>query len=171
MQTSIAVGIPTTICFIRGVQFIRKFGLGFCSGLNLDMDFHNPSGEGVNNIMNDQVEGRSPEIAAKDPSNKDGDALKSIGYNYTVANNGKVTRENIAAENEDDVGDVNMEAAIKADNVIRAGGFGARDDISSFLPAAIDSTDFEASLRDARDFEEEQAETSRPGLGWTKSVD
>lgn len=64
-------------------------------------------------------------------------------------------------------GDVNMEASITPDDVIRAGGFGARDDISSFLPVASDSTDFEASIRDARDYEEPQGEVSRPGLGWT----
>ncbi|KAL7583381.1 hypothetical protein Lser_V15G42653 [Lactuca serriola] len=63
-------------------------------------------------------------------------------------------------------GDVNMEASISADDVMRAGGFGARDDISNFLPVASDSTDFEASLRDARDYEEPQKEICRPGLGW-----
>lgn len=65
-----------------------------------------------------------------------------------------------------DSGDVNMEASISADDVMRAGGFGARDDISSFLPVASDSTDFEASLRDARDYEEPQKDICRPGLGW-----
>ncbi|KAI3750378.1 hypothetical protein L2E82_21013 [Cichorium intybus] len=65
-----------------------------------------------------------------------------------------------------DSGDVNMEASISADDVMRAGGFGARDDISNFLPVASDSTDFEASLRDARDYEEPQKEICRPGLGW-----
>nr|KYP52003.1 hypothetical protein KK1_026080 [Cajanus cajan] len=67
-------------------------------------------------------------------------------------------------------GDVNMEASITADDVIRAGGFGARDDISSFLPVASDSTDFEASIRDARDYEEPQGQVSRPGLGWTDAT-
>ena len=43
---------------------------------------------------------------------------------------------------------------MNADDVERAGGLGARDEIGSFLPVAMDSTDFEASLRDARDFEE-----------------
>ncbi|MFS7977916.1 hypothetical protein Hanom_Chr10g00909611 [Helianthus anomalus] len=63
-------------------------------------------------------------------------------------------------------GDVNMEAF--DDVVMRAGGFGARDDISSFLPVASDSTDFEASLRDARQYEEPQKDVCRPGLGWNK---
>ncbi|TVU20017.1 hypothetical protein EJB05_36203 [Eragrostis curvula] len=62
--------------------------------------------------------------------------------------------------------DVNMEAAISTEDVVRAGGFGARDDIGSLLPTAIDSTDFEASIRDARDFEGEREEPSHPGLGW-----
>ncbi|XP_018444059.1 uncharacterized protein LOC108816001 isoform X3 [Raphanus sativus] len=65
-------------------------------------------------------------------------------------------------------GDVNMEASISAEDVIRAGGFGAKDDIGSFLPVASDSTDFEESLRSARDYEEAQAEVQRPGLGWPK---
>ncbi|PIA48331.1 hypothetical protein AQUCO_01400735v1 [Aquilegia coerulea] len=65
-------------------------------------------------------------------------------------------------------GEVNMEASITSDDVVRAGGFGARDDIGSFLPVAIDSTDFESSLRDARDYEEPQGQISRPVLGWTE---
>ncbi|KAI3806623.1 hypothetical protein L1987_22534 [Smallanthus sonchifolius] len=69
-----------------------------------------------------------------------------------------------------DSGDVNMEASISADDVIRAGGFGARDDISSFLPVASDSTDFEASLRNARGYEEPQKDICRPGLGWKEDV-
>ncbi|KAK9065707.1 hypothetical protein SSX86_015108 [Deinandra increscens subsp. villosa] len=73
-------------------------------------------------------------------------------------------------EDDDDAdmesGDVNMEASVSADDVMRAGGFGARDDISSFLPVASDSTDFEASLRDAREYEEPQKDVCRPGLGW-----
>lgn len=62
--------------------------------------------------------------------------------------------------------DVNMEASISTEDVMRAGGFGARDDIGSLLPTAIDSTDFEASLRDARTFEGEKEAPSHPGLGW-----
>ncbi|RZS08959.1 hypothetical protein BHM03_00040001 [Ensete ventricosum] len=82
-------------------------------------------------------------------------------------NNGKVVEQ----KNKDDTGGVAYTDVISADDVIRAGGLGARDDISSFLPVAIDSTDFEASLRDARDFEEPQEEMPRPGLGWTESID
>lgn len=65
--------------------------------------------------------------------------------------------------------DMNMEAAISADDVMRAGGFGAKDDIGSLLPTAMDATDFEASLRDARDFEGEKEQPSRPGLGYRAS--
>ncbi|KAF3330726.1 hypothetical protein FCM35_KLT04080 [Carex littledalei] len=67
-------------------------------------------------------------------------------------------------------GDVEMEAEITSEDVEKAGGFGARDDIGSFLPVMIDATDFEESLRDARGFEEEEGEVvevSRPGIGWT----
>ncbi|CAI0439701.1 unnamed protein product [Linum tenue] len=63
-------------------------------------------------------------------------------------------------------GEVNMEAAISTDDVIRAGGFGARDDIGSLLPVASDSTDFEAMILNAKDYEGPQAEQRRPGLGW-----
>ncbi|KAI9161119.1 hypothetical protein LWI28_014568 [Acer negundo] len=65
--------------------------------------------------------------------------------------------------------EVNMEATITTDDVIRAGGFGARDDISSFLPVASDSTDFEASIRDAQEYEQPREEVRRPGLGWTEA--
>lgn len=75
----------------------------------------------------------------------------------------------VPSDDIDASGEVNMEASITSDDVIRAGGFGARDDISSFLPVASDSTDFEATIRDARDYEEPQGDICRPGLGWTKS--
>ncbi|MFQ6631791.1 hypothetical protein Gotur_008408 [Gossypium turneri] len=66
-------------------------------------------------------------------------------------------------------GEANMEVSLTTDDVIRAGGFGARDDIGSFLPVASDSTDFEASIRDARDYEEPQGDIHRPGLGWREA--
>ncbi|XP_074320498.1 uncharacterized protein LOC141657242 [Silene latifolia] len=65
-------------------------------------------------------------------------------------------------------GEVNMEAIVDPDDVIRAGGFGARDGLSSVLPMASDSTDFESSLLDMRDYEEPEGERRRPGLGWSK---
>ncbi|KAJ8756362.1 hypothetical protein K2173_025174 [Erythroxylum novogranatense] len=72
--------------------------------------------------------------------------------------------------NEHTIGEVNMEAYVTPDDVIRAGGFGARDDISSFLPVASDSTDFEATLVDARTYEDAKGEISRPGLGWREAT-
>lgn len=65
-------------------------------------------------------------------------------------------------------GALDVGAATAADDVERAGGFGAADGIGSFLPVAMDSTDFEASLRDARAFEGPQHGVSHPGLGWTE---
>ncbi|XP_057784776.1 uncharacterized protein LOC131002292 [Salvia miltiorrhiza] len=63
-------------------------------------------------------------------------------------------------------GAASMEASFFSDDVIRAGGFGATDNISSFLPVASDYTDFEENLRDARGYEESEEKSSRPGLGW-----
>ncbi|KAK4272494.1 hypothetical protein QN277_021046 [Acacia crassicarpa] len=82
---------------------------------------------------------------------------------------GEIGAEWKTPEEFDASGEVNMEASITPDDVMRAGGFGARDDISSFLPVASDSTDFEASIRDARDYEEPEGKVSRPGLGWNES--
>lgn len=67
-------------------------------------------------------------------------------------------------------GEISMEASMSADDVLRAGGFGARDDIGSFLPVASDSTDFEATILNARDYESPQGEISRPGLGWKEAT-
>lgn len=64
-------------------------------------------------------------------------------------------------------GELKVDSSTMPDDFTRAGGFGARDDISSFLPVASDFTDVEASLRDARDYEDPQEEICRPGLGWT----
>ncbi|KAJ8565094.1 hypothetical protein K7X08_001554 [Anisodus acutangulus] len=50
----------------------------------------------------------------------------------------------------------------------RAGGLGARDDLNSVLPMAADTTDFEASIRDAWDYEGQRKSVNRPGLGWTE---
>lgn len=81
----------------------------------------------------------------------------------------KNIKEDIPTTYTETPGEVNMEASILAEDVMRAGGFGARDDISSFLPVASDFTDFEASIHDARIYEEPQKEVSRPGLGWMES--
>ncbi|KAL2636006.1 hypothetical protein R1flu_007485 [Riccia fluitans] len=66
--------------------------------------------------------------------------------------------------------DYSFEAPILADDVVRAGGLGARDELGQVLPSAMDATDFEASLRDAQQYEDDQVETDlpRPGLGFTK---
>lgn len=61
---------------------------------------------------------------------------------------------------------VKMECYVTSDDVIRAGGFGATDNISSFLPVASDFTDFEENIRDARAYEESEEKSNRPGLGW-----
>ncbi|CAO2822328.1 unnamed protein product [Amaranthus hypochondriacus] len=78
----------------------------------------------------------------------------------------KVVRQDEPRHSDYPSTEVSMEATINPEDVIRAGGFGARDDISSLLPIASDSTDFEASLLDARGYEEPQGEQRRPGLGW-----
>lgn len=90
------------------------------------------------------------------------------GHQHTTEVEVETAKEtNVREDITDPPGDINMEASILPDDVVRAGGFGARDDISNFLPVASDSTDFEASLLDARAYEEPQEEIRRPGLGWT----
>ncbi|EPS64606.1 hypothetical protein M569_10176, partial [Genlisea aurea] len=56
--------------------------------------------------------------------------------------------------------------AVHMEDMIRAGGFGATDDINNFLPVASDFTDFEAHLRDTEDYEDHVKEVTRHGLGW-----
>ncbi|KAL9273181.1 hypothetical protein AKJ16_DCAP25862 [Drosera capensis] len=93
---------------------------------------------------------------------------KTMEQHYTVKprNESDATREEVPQGNQT-LGEVNMEATVTSDDILRAGGFGARDDLNSFLPAASDLTDFEASLNDAREYEEPQGVSGRPGLGWT----
>lgn len=99
---------------------------------------------------------------------KETDAQKNLTRTFGDDAEKKVGGENEAKVKENEAsGEFNMEASITADDVMRAGGFGARDGIGSFLPVASDSTDFEASILDAREYEEPQGEVSRPGLGWT----
>ncbi|XP_011075361.1 uncharacterized protein LOC105159855 [Sesamum indicum] len=74
------------------------------------------------------------------------------------------------AEEHDAFEAVNMETSVTSDEMIRAGGFGATDNISSFLPVASDFTDFEAYLRDAREYEGLDEEINRPGLGWNSEA-
>ncbi|KDP26097.1 hypothetical protein JCGZ_21130 [Jatropha curcas] len=90
--------------------------------------------------------------------------------NMVVWKGGEIVPRDVPA-GEGTCGEVNMEASITTDDVIRAGGFGARDDINNFLPVASDSTDFEETILDARNYEEPQRETQRPGLGWRDSAE
>ncbi|BBN11220.1 hypothetical protein MPTK1_5g10090 [Marchantia polymorpha subsp. ruderalis] len=66
--------------------------------------------------------------------------------------------------------DYSMEAPILAEDVVRAGGLGARDELGHFLPSAMDATDFEASLRDAQQYEDvgPERDVPRPGVGFVK---
>lgn len=129
------------------------------------------SGLYKDNVEKEASEANKSLGGTKDTPEHGKDILQHVTDNNDQSIKDGVMEQHIVANNEDDTGEINMEAAIKADDVLRAGGYGARDDIGSFLPVAIDSTDFEASLRDARDFEEPQGETSRPGLGWQESMD
>jgi len=65
--------------------------------------------------------------------------------------------------------DVNMEAPIFSEDLIRAGGLGAGDGVSSAMPTTVDATDYEESLMDAAEYEDKEGvEPSRrlhPGLG------
>ncbi|XP_021724202.1 uncharacterized protein LOC110691571 [Chenopodium quinoa] len=96
-------------------------------------------------------------------------AEDTVPFSMTDPQSGREIAQMEALKQCDYSTDVNMEATINPDDVVRAGGFGARDDLSSFLPTASDSTDFEASLLDARDYEECQGEQHRPGLGWSEN--
>jgi hypothetical protein len=70
-------------------------------------------------------------------------------------------------------GDVNMEAPILSEDVIKAGGLGARDELGSPLPSAVDNTDYEESLMGAMEYEDVKAPQeggiARPGVGFVKS--
>lgn len=60
------------------------------------------------------------------------------------------------------------EAPIRTDDLIRAGGLGARDDIGQPLPSAMDATDTEEELRaleDPKDTEAGVTSSPHPGLG------
>lgn len=119
-------------------------------------------------MRNETAEADNPIVGVNDIPNQDSDALKLNVNTVSYIGKGDTTKGG-DYENKDTTGDINMEAALTTDDVIRAGGFGATDDISNFLPVAVDLTDFEALLRDARDFEEPQGEISRPGLGWAEA--
>lgn len=67
--------------------------------------------------------------------------------------------------------DVEMEAPISNEDLIHAGGLGARDELDSMVPSAVDGTDYEESLMDAMEYEDKVDANSvpvvRPGLGAT----
>lgn len=143
---------------------VSKTG-GIFAGIRLSMEF-NPSA----NIVQDSHD-VSTSVDRVQPETELADDGKHHSSTDTMQGNKVDTRGHVNVEHSEDnadmgSADVNMEASISADDVMRAGGFGARDDISSFLPVASDSTDFEASLRDAREYEEPQKDICRPGLGW-----
>jgi hypothetical protein len=68
--------------------------------------------------------------------------------------------------------DVNMEAPILKEDLFLAGGLGARDDLNSMLPSAVDGTDYEETLMETMDYEDptgkESHEIAHPGLGATR---
>lgn len=77
-----------------------------------------------------------------------------------------IVQEEIRPQKEGSHLDIDMEAPITVDQINQSDGLGAMDDITGFLPAAIDSSDFDSLLRNAREFEGLPGEVSRPGLGW-----
>ncbi|GER52520.1 elongation factor 1-beta [Striga asiatica] len=104
---------------------------------------------------------------ASDFTDFEGHLLEARDYE----NNPEGKEEIGSSEEKNAFGEVNMEASITPDEVTRAGGYGAKDDISSFLPVASDFTDFEANLRGAREYEDFlNEEIHRPGLGWSSET-
>ncbi|GAB2210125.1 hypothetical protein Droror1_Dr00015383 [Drosera rotundifolia] len=132
--------------------------------------------ESTAEVIDDKQETESQIVAKPDHSeavvkyaiaHSTGSPKTSEQHNTVRPRNGlNAAREEVPQGNQT-LGEVNMEATITSDDLLRAGGFGARDDLNSFLPAASDLTDFEASLNDAREYEEPQRVSRRPGLGWT----
>ncbi|GAB2295569.1 hypothetical protein Dimus_029730 [Dionaea muscipula] len=107
------------------------------------------------------------EAVVKDVLDHSTSSAKGIMQGYTVRPRNGLDATQEVHQGDHSLGEVNMEAAITSDDVIKAGGFGTRDDLNSFLPVASDLTDFEASLIDAREYEEPQEVPRKPGLGWT----
>ncbi|OIT32225.1 PREDICTED: uncharacterized protein LOC109207623 [Nicotiana attenuata] len=122
-----------------------------------------------NNLGTSQVK---KEYNTKNESTESNQKLHEASKEVTSeGNQGQVGRNvagDVAPRHVNSQGEVNMEADITMDDVIRAGGLGARDDLNSVLPIATDTTDFEASIRDAWDYEGLRESIKRPGLGWTE---
>ncbi|KAL3715766.1 hypothetical protein ACJRO7_007503 [Eucalyptus globulus] len=124
-----------------------------------------------NSQMEQRVGSTQSELHVKDGSNDvHSSAGNSIPFNTKDNKEGEDATRGTRLVDIETSGDVNMEASISPDDVARAGGLGARDDISSFLPVASDSTEFEGALLKARDYEGPQGDVSRPGLGWTEGT-
>ncbi|OMO54326.1 hypothetical protein COLO4_36524 [Corchorus olitorius] len=117
---------------------------------------------------NETAESTNSEVSVEDASKTvPSSAINDVQVQAVAWKGGGIDDETL--ETVESSGEVNMEASVTADDVVRAGGFGARDDLSSVLPVASDGTDFEASIRDARGYEEPQGKVHRPGLGWTEA--
>lgn len=127
-------------------------------------------GETENDSKTEVTKSVGSQCDAKDAPKRDPCPSEDVSQAQIVDPGTKdtVTRDK-CSYHDDTSGEINMEAAISSDDVIRAGGFGARDDLNCFLPGASDSTDFESSLLDAREYEEPHGELQRPGLGWTEA--
>ncbi|XVE70477.1 hypothetical protein DITRI_Ditri10aG0075400 [Diplodiscus trichospermus] len=117
---------------------------------------------------NEATASTNSEVSVEDSSKAaPSSPIKDVNVNTIAWKDGGINGKTL--ENVETSGEVNMEVSITADDVIQARGFGARDGISSFLPVASDWTDFEASIRDARNYEEPQGDVCRPGLGWREA--
>ncbi|KAK8590228.1 hypothetical protein V6N12_024607 [Hibiscus sabdariffa] len=121
-----------------------------------------------NGKRNEATESNNSEVGMEDACKVVPSSPRNIVQVNTIDWNGGGVDDKVV-QNMQSSGEVNMEVSVTAEDLIRAGGFGARDDISSFLPIASDWTDFEASIRDVRDYEEPQGDVSRPGLGWREA--
>lgn len=121
--------------------------------------------------MGQTVGSTQSELDAKDVS-KDvhTSAGISVPFNMKDKKEGEDATQGARLVDLETSGDVNMEASISPDDVACAGGLGARDGISSFLPVASDSTDFGEALLKARDYEGPQGDVSRPSVCWTEGT-
>ncbi|XVF56204.1 hypothetical protein PTKIN_Ptkin06aG0099500 [Pterospermum kingtungense] len=124
--------------------------------------------KGKDRTGNEEIQSTNSEVSVEGASKVVPiNPIKDAQVNAVAWNGGGTKGETL--EHVETSGEVNMEVSVTPEEVIRAGGFGARDDISSFLPVASDWTDFEASIRDAKDYEEPQGDVHRPGLGWREA--
>ncbi|XP_022744703.1 uncharacterized protein LOC111295471 [Durio zibethinus] len=117
---------------------------------------------------NEATESTNSEVSVEDASKAvSSSPINDMQINAIARNGGGIDSKTL--ENVQTSGEINMEVSVTVEDVIRAGGFGARDDISSFLPIASDWTDLESSIRDAKNYEGPQRDVCRPGLGWREA--